>query len=382
MSRNKTFGLSLLLVIVVALSFVAGYTLGARPPTTAPGELDAVVDVWNIIFEDYVEPERLDAGELSEGAIQGMMEVLDDPHSAYLDAEAYKWLLESIEGKYEGIGAHVAFKDGQIIIAAPIPDTPAAEAGIRAGDRIMKIDGQSTEGMSLEEAVIRIRGTQGTTVSIHILHEGSTEPELVEIVRAEIDVPSVYFEMKESIAYIHINRFSETTAEELAPVIHDVSQGTATGIILDLRSNGGGLVQAVVYVASYFLDEGVVLYIVDRQGEKRALNVLSSVETTDLPMVVLVDGYSASGSEVLAGALQDYGRATVAGQTTFGKGSANDLRELGNGAGLYITTARWLTPNGRLIEGEGLHPDYELDLAEVDAVQWAVDYLTDGQQTP
>jgi carboxyl-terminal processing protease len=379
MSRNKTVGLSLLLVIVIALSFVAGYTLGSHSPATVPGELDGVIKVWNIIFEDYVEPERLDAGELSEGAIQGMMEVLDDPYSAYLDAETYQWFLESIEGKYEGIGAHVAIRDEQIIIIAPIPDTPAARAGIRAGDRIMEIDGQSTEGMSLEEAVIRIRGAQGTSVSLQILHEGDTEPESVEIVRAEIEVPSVYFEMKGTIAHISISHFAERTAEELAPVMHDIGQGNATGIILDLRSNPGGLVTTVVQVASYFLDEGVVFYIVDRQGEKKSLNVLSYVETIDLPMVVLVDEYSASGSEVLAGALQDYGRATIAGQTTFGKGSANELRDLGNGAGLYITTARWLTPNGRIIEGEGLHPDYELDLEEVDAVQWAVDYLTDGQ---
>ena len=379
MSRNKTIGLSLLLVIVIALSFVAGYALGGRPPTTVPDELDAVVEAWNIIFDDYVEPERLDAGELSEGAIQGMMEVLDDPYSAYMDAETYQWLLESIEGKYEGIGAHVAIRDEQIIIIAPIPDTPAARAGIRAGDQIMEIDGQSTEGMSLEEAVIRIRGAQGTPVSIQILHEGSNEPELVEIVRAEIEVPSVYFEIKGTVAYISVSHFAERTAEELAPVIHDIGQGNATGIILDLRSNGGGLVTIVVHVASYFLDEGVVLHIVDRQGEKKSLNVLSYVETTDLPMVVLVDEYSASGSEVLAGALQDYGRATIAGQTTFGKGSANDLRELGDGTGLFITTSRWLTPNGRLIEGEGLRPDYELNLEEVDAVQWAVDYLQDGQ---
>jgi carboxyl-terminal processing protease len=379
MSKNKTVGLSLLLVIIIALSFVAGYSLSSRSPTTVPDELDTVIEVWNIIFQEYVEPERLDAGELSEGAIQGMMEVLDDPYSAYLDAETYQWFLESIEGQYEGIGAHVTIRDEQIIIIAPIPDTPAARAGIRAGDRIMEIDGQSTEGMSLEEAVIRIRGAQGTSVSIQILHEGDTEPELVEIVRAEIEVPSVYFEMKETIAYIGINRFSENTVEELDPVINDIGQGNATGVILDLRRNGGGLVTTVVHVASYFLDEGVVFYIVDRQGEKTALNVLSNVETTDLPMVVLVDEYSASGSEVLAGALQDYGRATIAGQTTFGKGSANELRELGDGTGLYITTARWLTPNGRLIEGEGLRPDYELDLEEVDAVQWAVGYLQDSQ---
>ena len=379
MLKKRIIILCLLLVFAGALVFGACSAFIFNPESNTSRELDVVQQVWDIIFGEYVDQGKLDASALKEGAIQGMLEVLDDPHSAYLDAEAYKMLLESIEGTYEGIGAHVAFKDEQIIITAPIPDTPAARAGIQAGDRIMKIDGQSTEGMSLEEAVIRIRGAQGTSVSIHVLHEGSTEPELIEIVRAEIDVPSVYFEMKETVAYIQVNRFSETTAEELAPIINGIDQGNTTGIILDLHSNGGGLVQAVVYVASYFLDEGVVLYIVDRQGEKKALNVLSHMETTDLPMVVLVDEYSASGAEVLAGALQDYGRATIAGQTTFGKGSANDLRALGDGAGLYITTARWLTPSGRLIEGEGLRPDYELDFEEVDAVQWAVDYLRDGQ---
>jgi carboxyl-terminal processing protease len=326
-----------------------------------------------------VAPEQLDADKLSEGAIQGMIEALDDPHTAYLDAETYQRLVESMEGEYEGIGAHVAIRDEQIIIVAPIPDTPAAEAGILAGDRIMKIDGQSTEGMSLEEAVIRIRGAEGTPVSLNILHEGGTEEELIEIVRAKIEVPSVYLEMEGTIAHISISHFAERTAEELGTVMQDIDQRNATGIVLDLRSNGGGLLQTVVYVASHFLDEGVVVYIVDRQGESKALEVLSFIEDTDLPMVVLVDDYSASGSEVLAGALQDYGRATIAGQTTFGKGSANNLLELGDDTGLYITTARWMTPNGRLIEGEGLVPDYELDLEEVDAVQWAIDYLQGGE---
>jgi carboxyl-terminal processing protease len=379
MSKNKTIGLSLLLAVIVALSFIAGHTLGSRSPTAAPDELDKIIKVWDIIFEQYVAPEQLDADKLSEGAIQGMIEALDDPHTAYLDADTYQRLVESMEGEYEGIGAHVAIRDEQIIIVAPIPDTPAAEAGILAGDRIMKIDGQSTEGMSLEEAVIRIRGAEGTPVSLHILHEGGTEEELIEIVRAKIEVPSVYLEMEGTIAHISISHFAERTAEELGTVMQDIDQGNATGIVLDLRSNGGGLLQTVVYVASYFLDEGVVVYIVDRQGESKALEVLSFIEDTDLPMVVLVDEYSASGSEVLAGALQDYGRATIAGQITFGKGSANNLLELGDDTGLYITTARWLTPNGRLIEGEGLVPDYELDLEEVDAVQWAIDYLQGGE---
>jgi carboxyl-terminal processing protease len=179
--------------------------------------------------------------------------------------------------------------------------------------------------------------------------------------------------MKEDIAYINITYFSERTAEELAPVLKSITQ-QANGVILDLRSNGGGLLDTVIDVASFFLKEGVVVDVVDNQGKHTTSSVKPSQITTDLPLVVLVDGYSASGSEVLAGALQDYGRATIAGARTYGKGSVDILRQLKDGSGLYITTARWLTPKGRLIEGKGLAPDYELKEGE-DAIQWAIDFL-------
>ena len=222
--------------------------------------------------------------------------------------------------------------------------------------------------------MLHIRGPKGTSVRLLILHQGETEPEEIEIVRAEIELPSVYFEMRGDIAYINITYFSERTDEELSPVLESITQEAATGIILDLRSNPGGLLETVVDVASHFLKEGVVVDVVDNQGKHTSSSVKPSEITTDLPMVVLVDNYSASGSEVLAGALQDHGRATIAGTKTYGKGSVNILRQLKDGSGLYITTARWLTPNGRLIEGKGIDPDYELKEGE-DAIQWAIDYL-------
>jgi carboxyl-terminal processing protease len=212
-------------------------------------------------------------------------------------------------------------------------------------------------------------------VSLLVLHEGETEPELIEIVRAEIEVPSVYFEMRDDIAYINITDFTERTAEELTTVMESINQQAAAGIIVDLRGNPGGLIDAVVDVASFFLEEGVVLDMVDNEGRHTTCSVEPNEMVTDLPLVVLVDGFSASGSEALVGALQDYGRATIAGSVTFGKGSFNILRQLGDGSGLYITTGRWLTPNGRLIEGEGLSPDYELELEGDDAIQWAIDFL-------
>ena len=376
MSRaTKIMGLCLLLVGVLALSFGAGCALGSRVQPGGALGLDTVVQAWDILFEDYVDSGRLDSSALSQGAIRGMVEALDDPYTSYLGPEDYRLALSSLEGKIEGIGAQVAIRDEQLTIIAPIADSPAAKAGIRAGDRILEIDGRSTAGMSLAEAVLKIRGPEGTPVRLLTLHQGETEPELIEIVRAEIELPSVRFEMKGDIAYINITHFSEDTDDELSPVLRSVAQGEASGIILDLRSNPGGLLPAVVDITSHFLKEGVVVYVVDNQGERTALTVKPSAATTDLPVVVLVDSYTASGGEVLAGALRDHARAAIAGTKTYGKGSVNILRQLKDGSGLYVTTARWLTPNGHLIEGEGLHPDYELELDKEDAIQWAIDYL-------
>jgi carboxyl-terminal processing protease len=371
--RIKIIAISLLLAAMVAISFGAGCALGVR---TSPEQgLDIVEQVWDIIFQDYVDRDRLDADTLAQGAVRGMVEALDDPYTAYLDTAAYELSLRSLEGKFEGIGAYVAAEDGKIVIIAPIADSPADRAGIRAGDVILEINGRSTSGMSLIEAVLNIQGPKGTAVTLSVLHQDETKPEVIEIVRAEIELPSVHFEMREDIAYINITYFSERTAGELSSVLESITQQAAVGIILDLRSNPGGLLDAVIDVAGFFLRQGVVIDVVDNEGNHVASSVKPGEITTDLPLVVLVDGYSASGSEVLAGALQDYGRATVAGTKTYGKGSVNVLRQLKDGSGLYITSARWLTPKGRLIEGEGLYPDYELELEDEDAIQWAIDFL-------
>jgi len=376
MSRTiKTVIITLLLVVSLALSFGAGCALGIRSPSSTDQGLGVIEEAWNLIFQDYVAREKLDASTLSQAAIKGMVEALDDPYSAYLDVPTYQRSLTDLAGKYGGIGAYVGVKDEQIMIIAPIPDSPAAEAGIRAGDIILEIDGSSTSEMSLEEAVLRIRGPEGTSVRLLVLHQGETEPEEIEIVRAEIKLASVYFEMRDDTAYIYIAHFSERTNEELTMVLESLTEEAATGVILDLRSDPGGSFDAVIDVASRFLKEGVILYLVDNQGNRSSFSVEPGGITTDLPMVVLTDNYSASASEILAGALQDYDRATIAGTRTYGKGSVNTLYQLQDGSGLSLTTGRWLTPNGRLIEGEGIEPDYTLELEGEDAILWAIDYL-------
>ena len=378
----RIMAVTLFLGASLALSFGAGCALGSSTSLNADLGREVVTEAWDIIFQDYVDRDNLDASALSEAAIRSMVETLDDPYTSYLDAENYQLALTSLEGKFEGIGAYIGTSDDQQIIIAPIADSPAAEAGIRAGDSILEIDGKPTSGMSLTEAVLLVRGPKGTSVSLLILHQGETEPVDIEIERAEVEVNSVYFEMRGDIAYINITHFSSRTDAELLPVLESVALEEATGIVLDLRSNPGGLLPTVVDVASRFLTEGTVVDVVDNQGEHTIMSAESRQVTTDLPMVVLVDEFSASGSEVLAGALQDHEQATIAGTTTFGKGSVNVLRELSDGSGLYITTGRWLTPNGRLIEGRGITPDYELDLEGEEAISWAIDYLKSSAPVP
>ncbi|MEK7354316.1 MAG: S41 family peptidase [Chloroflexota bacterium] len=377
--------ITMLVAASLALSFSVGCTLGSSPtitlsspvkstPATGAG-IDVVDEAWQVILNNYVEKDKINTANLSTGAIKGMLEALDDPYTSYLSPQSYRMSQTDLTGQFEGIGAFVGLKDRKITIISPMPDSPAAKAGIVAGDTILAIDGSSTSAMSIEEAIIHIRGPKGTTVTLSVLHPGKTEPEEIKIVRAAIKVPTVTFEMKGDIAYIRIYQFHERTDIELTKILNDMAGKGATGIILDLRSNPGGLLNIVVDVASHFIKEGVVVYVVDNQGGKTSSSVKPTDVKTTLPIVALSDNFSASGSEVLMGALQDYGRATIAGTTTFGKGSVDSFYQLKDGSGIYLTIARWATPNGRLIEGKGIEPDIKLALHGDNTTQWAIDYL-------
>jgi len=374
---GKTLAVVLLLVLVAAimLSPGTGCDVITRTGAGPQPDLSLVNEVWDIIHEDYVEPERLDADTLTRGAVRGMVDALDDPYSSYLEPEAYEASVSDLEGKFEGIGAYVGYRDGRIVIIAPIPDSPADRAGIRPGDVILGVDGETTMDMSLMDAVFRIRGPRGTSVILLVLHEGDTDPVDIEIIRAEIELESVLLEMKGDIAHVTVTNFTERTSSELATALQDMERQDAGGIVLDLRGNPGGMLTAVIEVASRFLEEGVVLFVVDNEGNREETSVRRMGPVVELPMVVLVNGFSASGSEVLAGALQDHDRAVVAGETTFGKGSVNVLHRLSDGSGVYLTVARWYTPDGRVIEGEGIEPDFPLDPEQEDLLEWALAYL-------
>jgi carboxyl-terminal processing protease len=374
----KVFLIILLTLPVVSVLFVGGCVANNTPSQNQTG-LELVDQAWNAIVQNYVEPAKINSDNLSRGAVKGIMDALNDPYSAYLDPETYKLFQSDLQGKFEGIGAEVALNsDAKPVIIAPLDQSPAAKAGIKTGDIILAVNGKPTDGMSLVEVVLNVRGPAGTSVTLTILHEGDTVPVDIEIVRTQIESPSVNWEMKGDIAYIRIFQFGERTNDEFNSALQSIDLKNTAGIILDLRSNPGGLVPVVVDVASHFIKEGVVLTLVNNKGERTSESVHPNGVFTDLPMVVLVDQYSASGSEVLTGALRDHKRATIAGTKTFGKGSYDIDIPLQDGSDIYLTVGRWLTPDGQLIEGQGIEPDYVLDITGDAEVQWAIDYLKQG----
>ena len=390
--RRSSFTLLLVAVLLLGLSFGTGFglsqALSGGDSHEIPREFDALREVWHQLSQDYVNKDTLDPQKLTQGAIEGLIEALGDPYTYYLDAETYELALSSLEGSLEGIGAIVTIEDGWLTVISPIANSPAEEQGIRAGDRILEIDGEDTSAMTLTEAVLRIRGDQGTKVILLVLHQGEPEPVEMEITREEIKLDSVYLELLPgNIAHITITHFTLRTGEELDTILTEALSDGVAGIVLDLRGNPGGLLNGAVDVADQFLDDGIILYEANGEGEViKEFKASPGGLATDLPLTVLVNGGSASSSEVLAGALQDHRRAPLIGTTTFGKGSVQAIRELSGGSALYVTAASWLTPNGHQIEGQGLTPDFEVPITEEDIAQGidpqlerAIDYIETGE---
>ena len=334
-------------------------------PDEVPPGLEAVWQAYSLLVREYVERDKVDPAVMTEAAIRGMVDALEDRYSAYISPENYAIESNRLVGDFQGIGAEVQqTQDRQrVMIIAPLPNTPAEAAGIRPGDVIMAVDGQDTEGWSVLDAVNRIRGQGGTTVILSVIHLGDIDVVDIPIVRGTIKQDSVTATLLEDTKYgrIKINTFTARTREELRAAIQELKDDGIEGLILDVRNNPGGLLTATVDVASEFLRDGLVTFEVDGRGNRKDWRVRDGGQSHDLPLVVLMNEFSASGSEVLMAALQDHDRAVAIGNATFGKGSVNTLRSLSNGGGLYMTFARWYSPNGRLIEGVGVAPDVEVD---------------------
>jgi carboxyl-terminal processing protease len=382
MPKNfRIFSIAVLSILLILLVFFVGWSAGTGTTLFSHRANARLLNqAWTVITQNYVELSVANSTVLNEGAVRGMVQSLNDPYSAYLSPEEYKLAQSGIQGTFGGIGAQVGLNSAnQPIILAPLENSPAAKAGIKTGDVILAVNGESTQGLSLTEVVLLVRGPAGTTVRLLIQHEGETTPVEIDVIRAQINALTVIYKMMDSIAYIDISNFNENTNDELNTGLQALDLKDSTGIILDLRDNPGGLVREVVDVASHFIKLGVITTLVDNKGDRSSQSVQPNGVYTDLPMVVLVNQYTASGSEILSGALQDYNRAIIAGNYTLGKGSYDSFFQLSDGSAIYLTIGRWLTPDGREIEGKGITPDYVLTQTGDQEIQWAIDYLNKAQ---
>ena len=366
MSQGKGMR-SLKIISLVFLVFILGVTVGlgrfhkvSALSNPIYEDLKVFTDVLGLLQKEYVEETK--SKDLVYGAIKGMLETLD-PHSSFLPPNMYKEMQEETKGRFEGLGIEITVKEGVLTVVSPIEDTPAFKAGIQAGDQILKIDGELTKALSLMESVKRMRGPKGSKVTLTIMREGFPKPREFTLIRDVIPIRSVRYEVLEKqYGYVRLSQFQEKTDSEFQKAVRALEEETKEGLkglILDLRNNPGGLLDQAVKVSDYFIESGVIVSIEGRREEhKMQFNAHPQEDNLKrYPLVVLVNGGSASAAEIVAGAIQDHGRGIILGTQTFGKGSVQTIFSLKDGSGLRLTTARYYTPGGRSIQAKGIAPD-------------------------
>lgn len=377
MSVVTRHGLLLGLGLLLGISITTGHRVAAERDTAVEAqdlplvELRSFIDVLDRIKQDYVE--SVEDRTLLENAIRGMLNGLD-PHSAYLDKDAFDDLQAGTSGEFGGLGIEVGLEDGFIKVIAPIDDTPAQKAGVKAGDLIIRLDNQPVKGLSLSEAVKMMRGKPNTKLMLTIIRSGEDKPIDITITRDIIRVKSVKSRLLEpGYGYVRVTQFQANTARSLNQSLSNLKKendGPLQGLVIDLRNNPGGVLNAAVEVSDIFLKNGTVVYTEGRSsGAQQRFKATPGDSIEGAPLIVLVNGGSASASEIVAGALQDHGRAVIMGEQTFGKGSVQTILPMANGTAVKLTTARYYTPNGRSIQAAGIKPDiklqrYQVSLAE------------------
>lgn len=368
-SKRKRLVVVAIVCFALAGALVSRLTIRTVNAQGSYEELKTFIEVMTLIKKNYVD--EVKTKDLLTGAIKGMVSSLD-PHSSYMPPESFKELQVETKGEFGGLGIQIGVKDSVLTVIAPIEDTPAYRAGIKAGDKIIKIAGESTRNMEIDSAVQKMRGPKGTTIVLTIMREGWNEPKDFTIVRDIIKIKSVKPKLIDSsIGYIKLTQFQESTAADLSTALANLKKEGMTSIILDLRNDPGGLLSSAVDVTEQFLPpKKLVVYIKGRSGDKIEYETEGDKPYyADIPMVVLVNQGSASASEIVAGALKDWKRAIIIGTQTFGKGSVQSLIPLSDGSGLRLTTAKYYTPNGISIQSIGITPDIIVKLASKDGKQ-------------
>jgi len=357
--------------VLLGSTLIFGQIVFAEKADIPIDDLRSFSEIFDRIKNNYVEP--VDDTELLNNAIKGMLSGLD-PHSTYLDGDDFKELREGTTGEFGGLGIEVTMEDGFVKVVAPIDDTPAAKAGIQSGDLIIRLDEASVKGLSLNEAVDIMRGKPGSKLMLTVLREGESKPLKIEITRAIIKVKSVKQRLLEpGFGYVRVSTFQSHSADGVKEALRALrieNDGQLKGLVLDLRNNPGGLLNAAVDISDIFISKGLIVYT---EGRVRGSNQKFKAKPSDLlkgaPLVVLVNGGSASASEIVAGALQDQGRAVIVGSKTFGKGSVQTVMPLTNDTAVKMTTARYFTPSGRSIQAEGIEPDIIVERVNISALE-------------
>lgn len=376
-----------LTIFIALLTFIIGWQVGHRdytltwqnykpnitissntPPSNVNIDFKLFWQTWDLLTQEYVDKKALDPQKMYYGAIQGMVASLGDPYTVFLPPGPQQSIKEELGGSFEGVGIELGYnKDNRLVVIAPLQDTPAEKAGIKAGDLIIKINGKDASTISLPEAVNQIRGPKGTTVSLQIYHSGDQNPTDVNLQRDTIVVKSVAYQGKttpsgKKVAYIKLSRFGEQTNNEWNDAVTKALSDAPTGVILDLRNNPGGFLDDAVYIGSEFISGGDIVLQENSAGIRQSYKVNRAGKMINLPLVVLINKGSASAAEIVAGSIQDHTRGKLIGDQSFGKGTIQEAQDLPGGTGIHITTAKWLTPNGRWIHQVGLTPDIKVDI--------------------
>lgn len=383
------------IVLIVILSFLLGWQLGQRdvqvkwanfrpsvsivnkvPPKNINIDFKLFWDTWDLLSRSYYDKKAIDPTKLFYGAISGMVAAVGDPYTMFLPPEQQKFSKEELNGSFEGVGIELGFnKDKRLVVIAPLSGTPAEKAGIKPGDLIVKIDDKDTTNMSLPEAVNLIRGPKGSKITLAIFREGETDTRMFNLTRDTIIVKSVEVSYKDTksgkkVAIIKLSRFGERTNDEWNEAVSSLLSANSQAVVLDLRNNPGGFLESAVFIGSEFLDGGNVVLQEDSEGNRMPFKVNRNGKLLSIPMEVLINKGSASASEIVAGALQDRKRAQLIGEKSFGKGTIQEAQDLAGGAGIHITVAKWLSPNGRWVnDTQGFEPDIAVGMDKEDATK-------------
>lgn len=367
-------------LVAFGLGWVFAKNIASGPPsvvlegtagseTGGPLRIRDIDEVWGRLQESYYDVTKLELGKLEYGAVKGFVESIKDPYTVFMTPDESKEFADGIEGQLQGIGAELEVKNGKLIVVTLLKNSPAQRAGLRSKDIIYKIDGELAEEMTFYQAIYSIRGKKGTGVTLTIVRENLAEPMEIKIIRDEIIVDSVVLEKLDGdIFHLALHQFNDHSKKEIEDAVQRILLEKARGIILDVRSNGGGFMERSIDILSEFIAGEKVVVIVKHRNEtnNELLKTNGNARLTDIPLVVLVNEGSASASEIVAGAIQDYGRGIVIGEKTFGKGSVQEISNLRDGARLRMTIAKWFTPLERSIDEVGIAPDIEIKITEED----------------